>query len=96
MSGESGLVYSGDLKLPLPRNPMHRHGSLGSLGVFPEIDLALVEGTGGEGKQDWVSTASLHDFTRIGEFRPGDDIAKGAIRIGDVPIHETGPRLGPG
>src|SRR5690606_1529986 len=63
-------------------------------GIAPEVDVALVEGAGVEGKQDRVAAAGADGLVERGELRPLNDVAHGAVAVGDVPVHEARAAFG--
>ena len=85
-----------EAKFTLAGKSVHRHGAANAFGVAPEMDVALVEGAGGKGKQDGIAAADAGDGSvEILEFGPMNDVADGSITTEVMPVHESSAGFGP-
>jgi len=93
---EAVVIKMIDAESALAGEPVHGHGAANPIRVAPEMDVALIECAGGEGKKNGVAATNAgNGRVEIGQIRPVDDIANGAVAPGVVPVHEAGAGLGP-
>lgn len=94
--GKTGGIEPGDLKPTLTGEAMHGHGPTYTGGIAPEINVAVIEASGIERKQNGVAAADAVEVVEGGEFGPVEDIAYGSIAQGEVPVHEACTAFGQG